>query len=1093
MLFFTAFQKQISKFQTLFKLMKFFLLIILLHISLVSLAQKSLRSLDPHKKLTQYILDQWTTDDGLPSNNVRKLYQTRNGYLWLSGFDGLVNFDGVRFNSFNRRNIPELLTNSIYALAESANQTFWLGTEGSGLFSYKNGVFKKVGFGNDFITNIFIEDEKRYWVGVRQNGLFIYSPEKNISQPVDYQALTKTSVYTIRKDKAGAIWFCTDGKGLTRLQKNQFKTFTQRDSLPSDNVLELFFDRQGQAWIGTTKGLAKFDGKKITPIPELKGNIVYRVVEDDSGSLWIASSVGLYRRNVLNGKFELFPFDEQTPLTNVIDLLLDAEGSLWIATYRNGLFRLKDGKFTNFTYQDGLSTASVGSICELDKGKYLLGMNNGVINLIDKNQISVFKIKTPLPKVRVFNIFKDSEANLWISTFNGVLKIDKNGQETFLTKEQGLPDNAVRVTFQDSKGNIWLGTRAGGVAKWDKNQQFTYYNTQKGLSSNFIMSIREDAEGNIWVGTNDAGLSIIRKNGLVDNYDTRRGLANNVVFNTYTDNQGVTWITTGGGISRFENGKFFNYTLKEGLINDSPFDFIEDNFGNIWMSSSKGIIYAKKQELNDFAQGKIKKINWVDYDKHDGMKSEDCTGAAHSLKTSDGKIWIPTNGGAVIIDPQNMPRNHLKPLIRINSLLADRQLVDIHKLIQISPDKRRFVFDYSALSLLASAKVKFKYKLVGFDRDWQDVGSKREATYTNLAPGTYTFWVIACNNDGVWNEEGVKLSFVKKPYFHETWGFYLLLAFVLAVLVASTFRWRVYAIQQRKRELETLVEIKTREVWEQNRILAKQRDEISHQKRLVEKRNDNITNSINYAKRIQEAILPPMDEIKAFLPEFFIYFEPKDIVSGDFYWISTPHHREGKMVVAAVDCTGHGVPGAFMSMIGNDLLNEIVNLREIVEPDRILQELHFSINKTLKQQDTFNRDGMDLVLCVIDKNQKTVEFAGAKNALYYIQKGELHEIKGDKMPIGGYYKELEPSRKFTKHIIPIDQPTHFYMLSDGFQDQYGEHSHKKFSRQQIRKVLLEIHQNSLDEQKQILADTIRNWMGNEDQIDDILVFGFKLE
>nr|MCU0445798.1 SpoIIE family protein phosphatase [Microscillaceae bacterium] len=570
-------------------------------------------------------------------------------------------------------------------------------------------------------------------------------------------------------------------------------------------------------------------------------------------------------------------------------------------------------------------------------------------------------------------------------------------------------------------------------------------------------------------------------------------LANNVVFNTYTDAQGVTWVATGGGISRIENNKIFNYTLKEGLINDSPFDFVEDNFGHVWLPSGKGIIQVKKQELNDFAQRKIKKINWIDYDKHDGMKNEDCTGAAHSLKASDGKVWIPTNGGVVVVDPQNMPRNHLKPLLRVNSLVADGEYINIHQLIRILPNKRRVVFDYSALSLLASAKVKFKYKLLGFDPEWQDAGSKREATYTNLSPGNYTFWVIACNNDGVWNEEGVKILFSKKPYFHETWGFYLLLAFILGVVIASIFRWRVYAIQQRKRELETLVEFKTREVSEQNRILAKQRDEISHQKRLVEKRNDNITNSINYAKRIQEAILPPLDEIRTFLPESFIYFEPKDIVSGDFYWISAPHHSQDKLVVAAVDCTGHGVPGAFMSMIGNDLLNEIVNLREVIEPDRILQELHSSINKTLKQQDTFNRDGMDLVLCVIDKIQKTVEFAGAKNALYVIQNQELSEIKGDKMPIGGYYKELEPSRTFTKHTIHIDQPTYFYLLSDGFQDQYGEHSRKKFSRQQIRKVLLEIHHKSLEEQREIIAHTIQTWKGNEDQIDDILVFGFKLE
>ena len=393
----------------------------------------------------------------------------------------------------------------------------------------------------------------------------------------------------------------------------------------------------------------------------------------------------------------MLPYQTDSPLTNVLDLNLDKEGSLWIATYRNGLFRLKDGKFNNFTFQDGLATASVGSICEYGEGKFLLGMNNGTINMINRYDISVFPIKTSLPKVRIFNIIKDRSENLWISTFDKLLKIDKNGNEKVYTQAQGLPNNTIRVSYEDQKGNIWVGTRSGGIARIDVNGQIEIFNMKKGLGSNFIMSIEEDIDGNILVGTNDAGLNIIRENGKIDIFKEENGLVSNLVFKTYTDKDNITWVACNGGISRFENGKFFNYSSKDGLYNDSPFDFVEDDSGHIWLPTSRGIVKTTKKELNQYAKGEIKTINWVIYDKHDGMKSEDCTGAAHSLKASNGHIWVPTNGGVVIIDPRNIPINHLKPHIRINSLLVNNKVIDVHKPISIAPGKQRLVFDYSAL------------------------------------------------------------------------------------------------------------------------------------------------------------------------------------------------------------------------------------------------------------------------------------------------------------------------------------------------------------------------------------------------------------
>ena len=266
----------------------------------------------------------------------------------------------------------------------------------------------------------------------------------------------------------------------------------------------------------------------------------------------------------------------------------------------------------------------------------------------------------------------------------------------------------------------------------------------------------------------------------------------------------------------------------------------------------------------------------------------------------------------------------------------------------------------------------------------------------------------------------------------------------------------------------------------------------------IEQKNKDIVSSMNYARRIQEAILPEPELFKQCFQDAFVLFRPKDIVSGDFYFLteasyenpSLNYELSSKIIVAAVDCTGHGVPGAFMSMIGNDLLNEIVNEKEIVEADLILNQLHLSVRKALKQNDSQNRDGMDLALCVIDKQTQTLQFAGAANSLYYIEGGEFKEIKGDKLHIGG---EIRGERKlFNKHTIQLKKPSYFYIASDGYQDQFGEHSNKKFSSKRLKELLSEIYTLPMERQKQILNDTMNEWLGKNKQIDDILVIGFAI-
>jgi serine phosphatase RsbU (regulator of sigma subunit) len=307
----------------------------------------------------------------------------------------------------------------------------------------------------------------------------------------------------------------------------------------------------------------------------------------------------------------------------------------------------------------------------------------------------------------------------------------------------------------------------------------------------------------------------------------------------------------------------------------------------------------------------------------------------------------------------------------------------------------------------------------------------------------------------------------------------------LGATIAKTIK-HVQRLKESITEKEQLHQKLERYSRDLEQTIEERTNEITVQKEIIEAKNQSITESINYAKRIQDAALPRVEEIKESIPESFIYFKPRDIVSGDFYWFV----REGKkIIVTAADCTGHGVPGAFMSLIGNDLLNEIVTARGVIESDKILNELHDSVRKALRQEENKSRDGMDLALCVIDTETKTLQYSGAKNPLVYFKNGEMTVIKGDKYPIGGV--QFQVDRHYTRHEVDLSEPIMIYLYSDGYQDQFGGEKSEKFMSKNFKILLKEIHEKPVEEQKQILDDKFREWKGDRSQIDDILVMGMR--
>lgn len=377
----------------------------------------------------------------------------------------------------------------------------------------------------------------------------------------------------------------------------------------------------------------------------------------------------------------------------------------------------------------------------------------------------------------------------------------------------------------------------------------------------------------------------------------------------------------------------------------------------------------------------------------------------------------------------------------------------------------------------------YSYMLEGYDANWSNWTKETYKDYSNLPAGNYVFRVKSKNIYGQVGEEA-KFYFIIKPPFYQTFGAYILYVLILGILIYVIVRLYTYRLRLQKKYLEEQVRLRTIEIEKQKEQIEQQRDLLYKQNIEIQKINKDLTSSIEYAQRIQSAILPDEKYISKFFDDHFILFLPRDIVSGDFYWF---YQKDNFIIYSAIDCTGHGVPGAFMSLIGSKILTTIVQIKKIYEPDEILKELNKDIISTLNQENTETQDGMDMALCKIELDKKIVKFAGAKNPLYVIYNNELTIYKASKQSIGGFQFS-----DFSKEVIEYKSPTYFYMFSDGYADQFGDGDKGKFMVSRFKNLLLEIYKLPMQEQKQILHQRLRQWQGQNYQTDDILVIGFKL-
>jgi ligand-binding sensor domain-containing protein len=767
--------------------------------------QSSLFALDPQKTINQYGHDVWYRQNGLPSNAVNVGFQGHDGYLWLGTSAGLFRFDGVNFKLVNTNPVNSDAIQTIAALCMTKDSSLWVGTAYHGLLRIKN---KKVTFIDPsvdpsigIISNqirVFLESRAgNLWIGT-SFGLYKYTPGRFFTVPINPNFIT-----ALAEDSLGRIWVGTHMgvRIFNDVPSNQVDSITTTNGLPHNMVSALYSDRRGNIWIGTYDGLVCWNNNKITLYRSIAGlaeNRITAICEDHDHNLWFGTYRGISR--LTNGKWSIF--NEQDGLSNnhVLSMIEDDEGSLWISTIE-GLNRFKDVNVTTYTTKEGLANDNISSVAEtIDGNIYFLSDASGTITCIKNNQTSIIA-QTPVGAATVTR-----DGSLWIGQ-SGILYHMKDGKITKYDTSKGIPMNWISALTEDDKSLILHIDRIG-IRRFinGRIQPYLMKDGKQYPSTEYVSCFLYQPNGILWVGTTGGLVKI--HDGVSTLYRQAEGLAGYWIMSIFDDKKGNLWFSSPDGITHYKDGKFTPITFKNGLFTNEIYCILCDDSGNVWMSSPRGIGCIKKDEVDNFIGGRTNSIHTQVYSTADGMKSDECFGGWQPAgwKTHDGHIWFATKKGAVMIDPKTFKQNMLPPPVLIEEMVADQKIVPLDQFVNLSPGKENLEFHYTALSFLVPERVLFKYLLEGYDHEWVNAGTRRVAYYTNLPPGQYRFCVMACNNDGVWNETGTSYAFRLEPHFYQTYWFYGLLTVMVVGVGFGMYRVRVWQLLKREKELKESVD-----------------------------------------------------------------------------------------------------------------------------------------------------------------------------------------------------------------------------------------------------------------------------------------------
>jgi ligand-binding sensor domain-containing protein/signal transduction histidine kinase len=779
----------------------------------------------------------WQFEDGLPQNSVQAVTQTHDGYLWVATQKGLARFDGVEFLTFGPQTTPEIQSWNFTALRETRDGSLWIGTEGGGLNRLQNGKFHAYTTNNGLCGNVIRSlcetKDGRLWIGTT-TGISIYQDGK-FTEFQHPQWPNNVAVRSILEDRNGNVWIA-GGVGLHCFSEGKLATYALPDlpeNVVANTMRTLHEDREGRLWVGSSMGASVWkdrarlaDYQKQAGLPD---PIVTAIFEDRSGNVWIGTYGGL--SCLANGKLTVTLNADGSPFDQINSISEDHEGNIWVGS-KEGLSQLRTRAVKAFTRQQGLRHNNVMALAESKDGSvWAATWGGGADRIKDGKVIGGINWETfpgepgrlQFKSEKFLSITEGRDGSIWFGLdFDGGFGRWQDGRIRIYAAGEGLADAAVRALHEDHNGNLWIATRRSPYQL--KDDVLTRLAISNGWTGEIIRVITEDAAETLWFGTS-GGLTSL-KDGKYLTYTAKEGLPANPIATVRADSEGNIWVgTVGGGLARFKDGQARTYTTAHGLFSDDAFEILDDGLGYLWMTCRFGIYRVKKSDFNALDRGEIKQLTSISYGKHEGLMSLECNlvGRPGGIKTRDGRLWFATTKGIAIVDPKSSIKiNNIIPPVVIHQVVADKKTIVVPgskvnstsssepETLTLPPGRGELEVHYTALSFTVPEKNRFKYKLEGFDEDWVDAGTRRAAYFSRLKPGNYRFRVIACNNDGVWNDAGASLSFYLKPHFYETAWFYFVGVAFMGTTVFGVYGWNVRKLQLRQKELETVVADRTK-------------------------------------------------------------------------------------------------------------------------------------------------------------------------------------------------------------------------------------------------------------------------------------------
>lgn len=1097
----------------------------------------------------------YTTTHGLTNNNIWSIGEDKMGNLWFGTYGGGVSkFDGHSFTNYTKA--QGLAGNSVRSILEDKKGNLWFGTFGKGVSKFDGQTFTNYtteqGLANNSVWSIAEDEGGNLWFGTSGGGVSKFDG-KTFTNYTTEQGLAENNIWSITQDKAGNLWFGTEGGGVSKYDGQSFINYTTKEGLANNTVWSITEDTKGNLWFGTFGGgVSKYDGRLFTNYTTKQGlanNTIWSITEDKSGNLWFGTEGGGISK--YEPSFTKYSTLQGLANNKIISMAKDKSGNLWFGTFAEGVSKYEGKSFTNYSQAQGLAGNAVRSICGDKEGNVWFGTLFGGVSKYDGKTFTNYTTLHGLAHNRVESIVEDRKGNIWFGTIGGGVSKFDGKSFTNYTTAQGLASNSVMIIREDKAGNLWFGTEDGGVSKYD-GTSFTNYTTEQGLGDNKVLSITEDKRGNLWFGLIGGGLSCythllskdsnnLKGEANFVTYTTANGLPDNTVTQVLELPNGNIIVGTLLGIAVFNPNlpldaneklaelEIFNsrtgYPVKD--INIGQSCMLLENKGIIWAATGNDKTGLVRFDYAAFKHNKLEpkvvilnvKINnenicWYNISKDSNVEKTDSSAIQLAQFYAFGTTVPKT-----VLDSEKTKFSGIQfdGIAKLNPLPINLVLPFEYNSIS---------FDFNAIETGRPFLVNYQYLLEGYDKRWSPVTKKTSATFGNISEGSYTFKLKAQSPEGVWCAP-ITYSFKVLPPWYRCWWAYLLYTISTITFLLLVFKWRTASLLQRQKELEATIVVRTAELVQQ--------------KEKVEEKQKEILDSIEYAKRIQATILPSVRVVKKYLDDSFILYLPKDIVAGDFYWMESVQLDNVPMeqfdneinqliYFAACDCTGHGVPGAMVSVVCHNALNKALKEFGKRTPSEILDKVAELViedfNKNAEDNDEI-KDGMDASLCALDTDTGRLQWAGANNPLWLIRHGrhadsddyrndsasskieneamptanfgkiagrarnderELIETKADKQPVG----RSDERHPYTNHEFQLEKGDVIYLITDGYADQFGGPKGKKFKYKAFMELLEQMQLKPMVQQHTILNREFDSWRGALEQVDDVCVIGIRV-